>query len=124
MRISILVVLFSFSIMGFAQILKPAMEGMFYEQSPAFFKIKFKENGPLGKDWIYGSYLDEDSLTRCVAFREGGRWVSLPFSGYYGNKATDLVMWGDTLCIAGDFQNVLLHTDSSYLPSTTLIKLY
>lgn len=128
MRISILVALFSFSIMGFAQsqTFKPAMEGIAplqEEGQPGGFNILFKNN-LMNKDWIYGSYVGEDSLTRCVAYRHGGRWVSLPFSGYYGNYATDMAMYGDTLYIAGAFGDVVIDGTQDTLPPTSLLKYF
>lgn len=105
----------------------PAMQGVNeyqYYGGPQTFHIKFKE-GLMGKDWIYGQYLDEDSLTRHVAYREGGKWVPLPFHGYYGNFATDIEMYGDTLYIAGVFRNVVSDKDSSLLSMRTgLIKYF
>lgn len=124
MRVSILVVLFSFPIIGFGQMLKPAMKGIGSMQGIGFYNVKFKVNGPLGKDWMYGSYLDEDSLTRCVAYREGGKWVPLPFSGYYGNEARDMEMWGDTLCVFGGFGSIILDKDSSSIPNSNILKFY
>ena len=99
-------------------------KGFNERQLQGTFEIHFKANGPLGKDWIYGNYIDEDSLTRYVAYREGGRWKPLPFSGYYGGYATDLEMFGDTLFIAGAFGDMVLDKDSGLLPNTTILKYY
>ncbi len=110
-----------------AQGWKPAMEGLYPLQDealPGGFRLKFKPNGPMGRDWIYGSYFDEDSLHRCVGYRQDGRWVSLPFSGYYGNEAVGLEMWGDTLYIFGAFGSIVLDKDSSLLPETPILKYY
>ncbi len=110
-----------------AQGWKPAMEGLYPlqdEVSPGGFRLKFKSNGPLGRDWIYGNYLDEDSVQRCVGFRKNGRWVSLPFSGYHGNESSNLEMWGDTLYIFGDFQNIVLDNDTNLLQNTSILKYY
>lgn len=108
---------------------KPAMKGINLRQGgnfgSEFFHLDFKTDGPMNKDWVYGGYFDEDSLRRCVAYREGGRWVPLPFHGYKSNKARDIVMFGDTLYIGGSFGNLVLDKDTSlHLPNTTLLKWY
>lgn len=104
----------------------PAMDGIEPVQKGLFgyaYTIKFR-NDLMGRDWIYGGYYDEDSLRRCVAYREGGRWKPLPFSGYYGNIAYDIEMYGDTLYIGGEFGDIVLDKDSSTLPNTGLLKWY
>ncbi len=110
----------------FGQNLKPDIVGNFHEIQYGFpgeaFTVKFKPNGPMGKDWIYGGYWDQDSIRRCLAYREGGRWNHLPFSGYFANVVRDIEMYGDTLYIAGTFQNIILDKDSIKLPSTYLLK--
>ncbi len=91
---------------------------------PAHFQVHFKADGPLGLDWMYGGWLDHDSIRRCVAYRMRGRWIPLPFSGYFANVANDIEMYGDTLYIGGTFQDLLLDKDSIKLPSTYLLKWY
>ncbi|MDZ7847687.1 MAG: hypothetical protein U5L96_13475 [Owenweeksia sp.] len=86
------------------------------------FHIEFKSNGPMGRDWMFGGWLDQDSLRRCIAYRQGGRWVPLPFHGYHFNTASDIEMYGDTLYIGGDFQAIVWEKDSVLLPKTTLLK--
>ncbi len=88
------------------------------------FKMNFLENGPMGKDWIYGGFFDSDSIRRCAAYREGGKWVPMPFSGYHSNFATDIIMYGDSLFLAGSFGNIVLDKDSGLLPTTSIIKWY
>ncbi len=109
-----------------AQSWKPDMIGNFhrvqYGISGEAFEVEFKPNGPMGKDWLYGGYWDQDSIRRCVAYREGGRWNHLPFSGYFANVATDIEMYGDTLYIAGDFSDIVIDKDSSTLPNSGLLK--
>lgn len=111
--------------------LKPAMKGMATGQREGWggswgvpgYNLRFK-NDLNGRDWVYGSYLDEDSLTRCVAYREGGKWVSLPFSGYHGNIATDMDMWGDTLIISGGFADVVLDNKTNTLGDASILMYY
>ena len=76
----------------------------------------------MGRDWIYGGYWDEDSLRRTVAYREGGKWVPLPFSGYETSVASDLEMFGDTLYIVGGFGDIVIDGSSDTLPSTGVVK--
>ena len=110
-----------------AQGWKPAMQGInSYQGGSAGYDyvIEFKSNGPLGKNWIYGTYLDEDSLFRCIAYREGGTWKSLPFHFEEGSTATDIEMYGDTLYIAGTFGTIILEETGDTLPNTGLLKWY
>lgn len=85
-------------------------------------KIHFLENGPMGRDWIYGGFFDSDSTRRYAAYREGGKWVSVPFSGYNGSYTNDIIMYGDTIYIGGNFRDPVLDSDSSTLPNTGVIK--
>lgn len=122
-RLLVLVLCFGVFTAG-AQGWKPANNGLFpiqYGGLPDGFNVKFKENLG-GKDWIYGGYWDSDSLRRNVAYREGGKWVSLPFSGYHGNMARDIEMYGDTLYILGSFGNLVQDNGGAALPITGLIK--
>ena len=89
-----------------------------------YYKLRFKNDGPLGKDWIYGSYLDKDSLNRVIAFREGGTWVPLPFYFSQRSTAADMVMYGDTLYIIGNFWNIYDEKNNIWLNPTHLIKWY
>lgn len=123
-RYFLILILFC-SIASYAQNWKPAMGGLSPLQFGNWkdaFQIDFRTHGPMGKDWIYGGFWTEDSLRRCVAYREGGKWVPLPFSGYYGNYATDIDMYGDTLYISGNFDQVVLDGSSDTLPSTSVLK--
>ncbi len=111
----------------YAQDWKPAMNGFHSRQLGASaygFEVNFVSDGPLGRDWIVGGWYDSDSIRRCVAYRLGGSWHSLPFSGYYANVASDIEMYGDTLYIGGVFQEIVLDKDSVQLPSTFLLKWY
>ncbi len=119
-----------FLLLGFhasAQAWKPAMEGIHPTQDFDYvtgFSIKFKHNLN-GKDWIYGSYWDEDSIKRIAGYREGGKWVPLPISFYYGSYATDMEMYGDTLYISGSFGDIKLDIDTSKVfPVTGMLKWY
>ncbi len=113
---------------GMGQSWKPSMKGINLKHGGDLgvdFHLDFKTDGPMNKDWVYGGYFDEDSLRRCVAYREGGRWVPLPFHGYKSNKAMDIGMFGDTLYIIGSFGNLVLDKDTSvHLPNTGLLKWY
>lgn len=107
-----------------AQGWKPANEGLNAFQFGGFAAatvLNFKTDLS-GREWMYGGYLDEDSLRRNVAYREGGKWVPLPFSGYHGNIANDIEMYGDTLYILGGFQNLVKDSSGDLLPTTGLIK--
>ncbi len=76
------------------------------------------------KNWIYGHWLDSDSLVRCVGYRYGGRWVPLPFSCNLSSYASDIVLYGDTLYMGGNFDGIVLDKDSSVLPTTPILKFY
>ena len=112
---------------------KPAMSGILESYQwlgsgrPTGFEIKFKPNGPLGKDWIYGHWLDKDSVVRCMAYREGGKWVPLPFHltdpNNYSNTG-DIVQYGDTMYMGGYFDGIVLDKDSSTIPFCTTLKFY
>jgi hypothetical protein len=95
-----LLICLSISVFIHGQSWQPALAGLYQNQN--WYEIKFKNN-LLGKDWIYGTWLDEDSVRRCVAYREGGKWVSLPISFSYGSFAKDIAVYGDTLLIGGNF---------------------
>lgn len=94
------------------------------EPSPNAFNIQFKTKGPFGKDWIYGHWLDSDSLFRCVGTRVGGKWVPLPFHVDHNSWTGDIVQYGDTMYIGGYFHDIVLDKDSSSLPWTSLLKVY
>jgi len=102
-----------------------ALDGIYPTQwnYPDYYDIKFKSNLQ-GKDWIYGTWLDEDSVRRCVAYREGGKWVPLPItiaaSGL--SKAKDIVMWGDTLLIGGQFGPAFSDLDTSQTYVSSMLK--
>lgn len=85
------------------------------------YLIRFKNDGPLS-NWIYGGYLDQDSLFRVVGYREGAKWVSPPF--YFNRRcfATDIAMYGDTLYVFGSFWSLFDQKRSVWLPPTGLIK--
>jgi len=105
-----------------AQNWQPAMSGLYPIQGgyPDFFNIKFKSN-LLGKDWIYGTWLDEDSVRRCVAYREGGKWVSLPISFNYG-YAMDIEAHGDTVVLVGVFNTFWIDKDTANKNSAGFLK--
>lgn len=111
---------------GQSQNWKPVNQGLNNHQvgnnAQVGYRTQFKAERPLGKSWIYGTYLDEDSLRRCVSYREGGRWVHLPFSASYGSFASDIEVHHDTLWIIGDFQNVKFDGKPGNQGITTLIK--
>jgi hypothetical protein len=107
-----------------AQQWKPAMEGLLLNQNaqgPDHFDIKFKHN-IVGRDWIFGKYLDSDTLKRCVAYREGGKWISLPFSVDETSVVADITMQEDTLCLLGRFRGVELDYSTDTLPDTHFLK--
>ena len=79
---------------------------------------------PLGKDWIYGRWVDNDTLVRCVGFREGGQWKSLPFHANVNSWASDIAQYGDTLYLGGHFDGVILDKDSSSIQGGNLLKVY
>ncbi len=86
------------------------------------FDINFKPNGPFGKDWVYGFWLDSDSVVRHVGYREGGKWVSLPISGNYNSYVLDIEQYGDTMYISGAFNYVQSDKDSIILPLAGILK--
>ncbi len=88
------------------------------------FNVQFKSSGPFGKSWMYGSFWDKDSIKRCVAYREGGAWVPIPFSGNPFILAYDIAQVGDTLLIGGSFWDIVLDASSQALPMTGLLKVY
>lgn len=103
-----------FSVAG--QSWKPAMAGIHPNQPTStvdHFDVQFKENID-SKDWMYGSYYDEDSIKRVIANRIAGKWVSLPIQFSHGSYATDIEMYGDTLLIGGVFLDIKLDYDSSF----------
>jgi hypothetical protein len=108
-----------------AQNWQPAMDGIYPTQwnYPDYFDIKFKNN-ILGKEWIYGTWLDEDSIRRGVAYREGGEWVPLPITFPIGgfSKVKDIALWGDTLLIGGQFNPAISDLDSTQTYSASLLK--
>ena len=112
---------------SFAQLWKPAMEGIHPTQPydiQSGFSVKFKHDLG-GKDWMYGSFYDEDSIKRVIAYRKGGKWVPLPISFYKGSRAKDIDMYGDTLIIGGSFIDIKLDNDSSfYVYGSYLLKWY
>lgn len=84
--------------------------------------IHFLENGPEGKDYIYGKWLDQDSLVRYVACREGGRWKPLPISGALnGGGAYAMVQFADTLYVGGIFTDLVL--DGYVVPDSAAIQI-
>lgn len=127
-RLVVIVVMFCMALN--AQQWKPAMDGIAASQwvsngSGIGLDINFKSNAYLGKDFIYGFWFDEDSLIRCVGYREGGKWKSLPFSVSSNSSYTgDIVQYGDTLYIGGLFTGVTLDKDSTILPRTSLLKVF
>ncbi len=131
-KISLFLILLIFCLTSsiFGQSWKPATEGILksYQWAgsgrPSGFDIKFKPNGPLNQDWIYGHWLDSDSLVRCVGYRKGGKWISLPFYANSNSWAGDIVQYGDTMYIGGYFDGVILEKDSSSLPFSTLLKFH
>ncbi len=88
------------------------------------FQIRFKSSGFLGKDWIYGAFLDSDSLFRTVAYRNGGTWRSLPFHCDNTSIAADIEMYADTLYIIGYFNNLFDENKGVWLPFTGVIKFH
>ncbi len=87
------------------------------------YHINFKSRGPFGKDWIYGHWLDEDTLIRHVAYRDGGKWKSLPFyTEHYSSYTVDIVQYGDTMYIGGLFGVPYLDKDSVALPNANILK--
>ncbi len=111
---------------GFSQGWVPVHKGLALKQDETnnmhHFQLRFKSNGPLGKDWIHGSYLDGDSLFRVVAYREGGTWVPLPFYFSHQSTAADIGMYGDTLYIIGAFSPIYDEKNSIWLNPTYVIK--
>ena len=109
-----------------AQGWKPAMQGIFHNQpglAGYAYHLDFKTNGPMDRDWVIGTYLDQDSVYRSVAYRENGRWVPLPFYGKETNEVKDIAMYGDTLYLTGLFIDIKLDKDSSiYIPDGYLLK--
>lgn len=116
-----------------SQTWRPAMEGFSSYQIPGyqdhFFSIRFMPHGPMGKDWIYGIWLDQDSLVRLAGYREGGRWKPLPIHTRHdtfpnNSYVRDMVMYGDTLYMGGQFYRMHRDKDSSQIPYTTLLKVH
>ncbi len=85
--------------------------------------IHFLKDGPMGKDWIYGKWLDSDSIMRYAAYREGGKWIPLQVTGRItGGGATSIIEYGDTLYLGGIFTGPILMGDSVPLPWVPIIK--
>ncbi len=104
---------------------KPSMDGILDGGIHQRFvlHIEFKPGGPLGRDWIYGMWLDSDSVVRYVGYREGGKWVPLPITGSFNEgRAYDIVQYGDTMYIGGVFTQAVLDGDSTGLPWVGIIK--
>ena len=129
-----LLVYLSSVVMGHAQTQSwvPSTNGLLdtyqqpYSFTPSFgtFDINFKTNGPFGKDYIYGHWLDSDSLFRCVAIRNNGKWQSLPFHVDADSWTGDIVQYVDTMYIGGWFYQTIRDKDSAVLPTTSLLKFY
>lgn len=85
------------------------------------FDIDFEED-VLGRDWIHGSYYDQDSVKRTIAYRDGGKWNSLPIRVGSNSYAEAIAEYGDTLLIGGYFSDVRHDSSSSVIPQTSLIK--
>ena len=118
---------------GQSQTWRPAMDGLLSYQIPGyqdkFFSIRFMPDGPMGKDWIYGIWLDQDSLVRLAGYREAGRWKPLPIHTRHdtfpnNSYVRDMVMYGDTLYMGGMFHRLHRDEDSSQIPLTTLLKVH
>jgi len=103
------------------------MEGLYQNQSYNMVGIhtrfSFKGDGPLGKDWLYGWFLDEDSVHRVAAYRENGKWKSLPFSVSANSFCKDLIQYHDTLYILGSMM-VTRDSDNAYLGRSSLVKYF
>ncbi len=96
------------------------------QENPSYRNVQFKGEGPLGKDWIYGLFRDEYGIRRVAAFRENGKWNSLPFrvpQGGFVSMASDIFMYGDTLYLVGNF-NVIRDVDNMNLGYTNIVKVY
>lgn len=122
---TILVTLY-FNCIGQNQRWKPVTKGIgeYQLSSNVMFgyRTQFRSNGPLAKNWIYGTYQDEDSLRRCVSYRIGGRWKHLPFSVGYGSFASDIEVYHDTLFIIGEFQDIMFDGNPNNQGYATLLK--
>lgn len=126
MRVSILVALFSFSVATFSQTQSwiPSVKGILDSQQTSLqlygFSIQFKSNGPFGKDWIFGHWLDSDTLIRHVGYREGGEWKSLPFYTIHPSSYTsEIIQYGDTMYIGGLYGVIYLDSGTTTLSNTT-----
>lgn len=102
-----------------------AMEGLHPEQWISSFteRFKFKGNGPLDEDWIYGIFLDEDSVHRVAAYREDGKWKSLPFSVSANSYCKDIIQYRDTMYFLGSMV-VTRDSDNAFLGWTSMVKYY
>lgn len=91
--------------------------------SPPDFIIDFLPNGPWGKDWIYGSWVDADSIGRYIAYRQNGTWNYPPVvGGLHLDKVSGLTEWGDTLVMVGTFSMIVPSYDTSVvLPSSGMM---
>ncbi|WP_417608934.1 T9SS type A sorting domain-containing protein [Owenweeksia hongkongensis] len=126
----VLVILLVLPLMGWAQGWVPSTIGILDSQQQAIkpfgsFDIRFKSDGPFGKDWIYGHWWDEDTLIRHVGYREAGKWKSLPFYTTHPNSFTlDIVQYGDTMYIGGLYGPIFLDNNTTPLPNThaTILK--
>ncbi len=108
-----------------SQIWQSSSDGLFMgKQWVLNFNIDFKPTGPLGKDWIFGRWLDSDSVIRHVGYRSGGKWKHLPISGNSNCFASDIEQYGDTMYIGGNFNGAVWDKNLSILPSTTVLKLF
>jgi hypothetical protein len=69
---------------------KPAMQGIKELTRPANLPPRIITDGPLGKTWFVGSYLDEDSLLRCAAYWE--KVLSKGFLGYLNHHTRQIII--------------------------------
>jgi hypothetical protein len=104
-----------------------AMEGLdpvqHYNWAGVHLRFMFKGEGPLGKDWVYGTFIDEDSVHRVAAYRENGKWNSLPFKVSSNSYCKDIIQYRDTMYILGSMI-VTRDSDNAYLGWTSIVKYY
>ena len=103
---------------------KPAMRGIMAFTTPTNLPPRIITNGPLGKTWFVGSYLDEDSLLRCAAYWENERWQPFPVTFARSSYALSMVQFGDTVILGGSFRINRIGNDTSLINQvTTTVKM-
>ncbi len=125
LSLSLFIGVWAFSLSGQTNTWQPAMAGILEFTNVIGRPPRLYKDGPNGRPWVVGSFLDEDSVYRIAAYWEGQIWKPLPIKFSYGSTALSMVKYGDTTYIGGSF--TVIGFDSvpqpSFIPSG-LIKIH